>query len=139
MAGFSNTVDGALLDEIFGGQNYIPPITLYFALLTTAPTDLKAGTGGVEASYTGYARVAVTNNLTNFPVASGSPRAKTNATDIVFALPSATGGTIVALGVYDSAAAGTYLAGSALTAPKSIASGDPIKLPAGSLALTQGG
>lgn len=138
MPGFSNTTDGALLDEVFGGQNYVPPATLYFALLTTAPTDIKVGTGAVEASYTGYARVAVTNNLTNFPAAAGSPRSKTNATEFLFPTPSTTGGSVVASGVYDAVTGGNYVAGFLVTA-KAIAAGDPIKFTVGSLLLSQGG
>lgn len=71
----------AVLDNIFGGATYTnaPPGTWYLALLTTLPdTD---GTGGVEAAYTDYARLAVTNDLTEWPGASAGAKSNANLLD----------------------------------------------------------
>jgi hypothetical protein len=74
---------GAVLDEIWSDVGTIsPPATWYIALFEVAPdTD---GTGGTEASYTDYARVAVTNDATEWVAASGSPPVKTNTNPVEF-------------------------------------------------------
>lgn len=46
-----------ILNKIFGATNYTPAATYYIGLLS----------GGSELSGGSYARVAVTNNTTNFP------------------------------------------------------------------------
>jgi len=66
VAGIGNTYATANLNQDLGSGT---PATWYVALLTTMPTD-GAATGLVEASWTGYARVGVTNNGTNFPNAT---------------------------------------------------------------------
>lgn len=54
-----------ILDAKFGSGS---PATVYAALLLTLP--LGDGTGGTEFSGGTYARIAVTNNNTNFPAAT---------------------------------------------------------------------
>jgi hypothetical protein len=107
MAGFkSDYWSNKILGLIFGATAVTPPATLYCALFTVIPSP--AGTGGTEVSGSGYARVAVTNNTTNFP----SPTAQqvSNATVIDFGTPSGGGwGTIVAGGWYDAATGGNLL------------------------------
>ena len=79
-------------------------------------------TGAVsEPSGGGYARVAVSNTLTNFPAASSGT--KSNATAITFPTPSAAWGTVVSVFIADAAAGGNVLAMADLTTPKTINSG----------------
>lgn len=66
----TNYTDGKILDQIFGGTAWSPPATLYFGLSTT--TIYADGTGITEPSGGLYARVAVTNNVTNFPANADS-------------------------------------------------------------------
>lgn len=97
-----NATELAILDELQGGSAFAADATLFAALFTTVPAD--DGSGGVEANYTSYARVSVTNNLTNFP--SANP--KLNATAVTF--PAATGaqaGTVKALGWFTASSGGT--------------------------------
>lgn len=99
----------AVINELFGGTAFAADATLYAALFTTVPAD--DGSGGVEANYTSYARVAVTNNTTNFP--SANP--KLNGTAVAF--PQATAaqaGQIKGLGWYTAASGGTLRAVSRL-------------------------
>jgi len=53
-----------LLDSWFGAVALSVPGTWYASLSTAAPTE--AGTNFVEPVGNGYARVAITNNLSNF-------------------------------------------------------------------------
>ena len=132
MAGsFSDYLELELLDHVFGGTDYTRPATLYVGLYTGAPTD--AG-GGTEVSGGSYARVAVTNNDTNWPAAAAG--AKANGTAINF--PTATGdwGTVVAFGIFDAAEAGNLLAWADLTANKTVETGDTATFAIGALDIT---
>ena len=120
MAGsFSDFLELELLDHVFGNAAYTAPATLYVSLFTAAPSDTG---GGTEVSGGSYARVAVTNNATNFPAASGG--AKSNGTVITFPAPTANWGTVVAFGIHDAASAGNLLAWATLTTNRTINSGD---------------
>lgn len=124
MAGFkSDYACNALLDAQYGDGS---PATLYCAVSTTTP--VSAGTNFTEPSGNGYARVAVTNNATNFPNASS--KTKNNGTDITF--PTATGswGTITWAGWYDASSGGNLLAAGPLTSSKTIGTGDTLKFSA---------
>src|ERR1700746_2437191 len=103
MPGFKSTyLANKLLGHVFGATAYTPPGTLYCALFTVAPTN--AG-GGTEVTGGGYARVAVTNNTTNFAVPTSQQ--VSNLTSINFGTPSGAGwGTIVAGAWFDAASAG---------------------------------
>lgn len=138
MAGsFTDFLENELLDHVFGAAAYTAPATLHIAL----------GTAGIEGSFTevnaavwtNYARVAVTNNATNFPAASGG--AKANGTDIDFGTATmATPGTdtvaVTDMAIFDDPTAGNRLAWADLTVPKTVNHGDPVKIPAGDLDIT---
>ena len=68
MAGFTDTLENKILDHVLGGGDYTREATVYITLVTANGTDSAAGT---EVSGNAYARVAVTNNATNFRAASG--------------------------------------------------------------------
>lgn len=129
--GFTYYLDNKLLDLVFSNTSYTVPSTLYIGLSTTTPT--QSGSGFTEPSGNGYARVAVTNNSTNWPAASNG--AKSNANAITF--PQATGswGTVTHFGVFDASTSGNLLAWGALSQSKSISSGDTPYFAAGSLTL----
>jgi hypothetical protein len=65
----SNYLAKKILDFQFSGVAYTPPATYYFGILVDTNSDDQraAGTFTEVASANGYARVAVTNNATNFP------------------------------------------------------------------------
>ena len=131
MAGLSDFAENEMLDHLFGAATYTPPATLYFALFTAAPSD--AG-GGTEVSTGSYARVAVTNNATNFPAASGG--AKSNGTAITFPTASGSWGTVVAVGIFDASTSGNLIAWATLAVSKAIGSGDTASFPIGDIDLT---
>lgn len=119
----SNYLENEILDHVVGGSSYSAPGTLYFALCTSAPSDTGIGAG--EVSGGSYAREAVTNNLTNFPAASGG--SKSNANDIDFGVASADWGTITHVAVMDASSGGNLLFWAALTASKTVLNGDGFK------------
>ncbi len=70
MGAKSNYLAKKALDHILGGGDFTRPTTVYIALCTARPTMADTGSTITEANYTGYSRLAVTNNSTNFPAAT---------------------------------------------------------------------
>lgn len=111
-----------MLDGVLGGPAFSLPTVIYIALSTAAFSDSASGSSMTEVSGGSYARVAVTNNSTNWPAAvSGS---KSNAT--VFTFPTATSswGTVTSFYLVDAATGGNTLYGGDLVTPRSISTGD---------------
>lgn len=128
----SNYLENAILDHQLGGPDYVRPGTVYIALYTTSPTDSG---GGVEVVNSGYTRVPLTNNTTNFPPAvNGS---KSNGVAITFPMPSGSWGVVRAFGIFDASTGGNLLRWGALGTAKTIDAGDNVSFPAGSLVLTE--
>jgi hypothetical protein len=134
MGSFSDFAEAAILNHAFGGATWTPPATLHIALFTANPSDSG---GGTEVTGGSYARVAKTNNATNFPAASGtSPATKSNGTAIDFPAATADWGTITGMAVYDAASGGNMIGWTALTVSKPILSGDTASFPIGTLQIT---
>jgi len=122
----------AVLDSLLGTTG-IFPATVYIGLLTAAPNS--DGTGVVEPLGNAYARVAVTNDATNWPAAAG--RAKTHSADIVF--PAASGGPwglITWVGIFDLPSGGNLLAADPLNNPRTVLDTDVYRFQAGITPLT---
>lgn len=132
MGSKSDYLENKVLDGVLGGPALSLAATVYVALFTVAPSD--AG-GGTEVTGGSYARVAVTNNATNFPAAAGG--SKSNGTEITFVEATASWGTIVASAVFDAASGGNMLLHGTVTTPKAIESGDTARFPAGSIVYTE--
>jgi len=126
MGSFSDYWENEILDHIFGKGSYTPP-TIYVGLSTADPLD--NGSGLAEPTGNGYARVQTT--AADWNTAAGG--ALDNVNDITF--PQATGswGTITHFALFDTASGGNILAHGALSASKTIGSGDTAKFAAGDL------
>jgi hypothetical protein len=121
-SGVANVWKVNFLAYLFGATA-IPtaPTTLYIAAFTVMPAD--DGTGGTEVTIGqgGYARIAVTNNTTNFPVPTAA-NPTTTSLAVSFSFPTATadwssGANIVGFGLYTAASGGTFVGSAyALTA-----------------------
>lgn len=121
----SNTAENLSLDWILGvGTPTRPTAPLQVALVTANGTDTAAGT---EVAGGSYAR----QNLSVGAAVSG---ATSNSADLVFAgMPAA---TVVGVEIWDSAGAPVRLWYGALTASRTVAAGDELRLTAGSLSLS---
>lgn len=130
MAGsFSDFLEAKLLNLVWGASAYTASGTLYVGLSTATMTDATTGQTVVEPTTvnTAYARVAVTNNSTNFPNATGTtPTTKNNGTAINFPVCTTNWGTCTDFFFADGAAVGTgsVLGYGVLSTPKTISSGD---------------
>lgn len=72
-SGKSNYYISKLLNQFWNTTSFSFPSPIFFALWTATLTAASTGSTAGEAAYTGYARVSVTPNATNFSTsASGS-------------------------------------------------------------------
>jgi hypothetical protein len=132
---FSNFLESEVLDHVFGAAAYTAPATLYFGLSSTTPAE--DGTNVTEPSSGSYARVAVTNNATNFPAATGG--AKANGTAITWPQASGdwlAGADLTYVVVYDASTSGNLLAFGALSVAKPVLSGDTASIGVGDFDVT---
>lgn len=136
-SGTSTYWSNHLLDLILGATAFTAPATVYMALFTASPG--AAGSVTNEASGGSYARVAITNNTTNFPNSSGG--VKSNGTTITFATATSTGYSagvnMTDAALWDSLSASTNeLYFGTLTTAKPILNGDTASFGVGALTVT---
>ena len=117
-AGMSAYLAQALAAQVFNGTAYTFPTTIYIGLYTTCPSG---GTGGTEASFTGYARVAETVGTTDFTAASGG--LVKNAVTISWTNTGSTSQTVVCYGAWDASTGGDQLFENTLTTSQTVNAG----------------
>lgn len=123
------------LNQTFNATAYSFPATLYAALWTSSITAASTGSTSGEASYTGYARVAVTANTTNFPVSSAGS-AITNGTAITFPANSGSLQTATFFVILDAATTGNILYWGSITST-AISTGDTPQVNTSALTVTE--
>lgn len=123
-----------VMDYNFGSTAYSGglPATYYFGLSTT--TINFDGTGATEPTGGSYARVAFTNNKTNFGTASNG--ILTNATAVTFAESSASWGTITYVGMWDALTGGNIWWFDVLSPSRAVASLTTVIFAAGAVTVT---
>ena len=126
----SNDPENTVLDAIYGSTTLYA--TTYIALLVTDPTDADVGT---EVSGSGYARLLVAQNATNWPNASGGT--KSNGVDFTFAAATGAWTTGNYIGIYSASIGGTLLHHGALDSAISIADTDVAVIQTGALDITE--
>lgn len=129
MAGFSDYLEDKVLNHVFGGTAYTAPSTLYVALYTAAPSDSG---GGTEVSGGSYAR----KSMPDMTVSGTSPTTATNGAAVEFVTATGSWGTVTHVGVFDASTSGNLLGWAALTASKTVSSGDVFRFDAGDLDIT---
>lgn len=138
MAGFTDTVEQALLDHFLTDGAYTPPATMYIGLSSTTPTE--AGGNFTEPSTGSYARVSTA--AADWGAATGTAPA-TKSTTTAKTFPTATADWVSAanltyFGLFSASTAGTLLAFGALTTPKPVLNGDTASFASGALVLKLG-
>lgn len=122
---YSDYMSDKANDHLHGGPDFTPPATLYLELVTAmGATD---GSGGTAAP--GFARLAVTNNLTSWPASSG--QTKTNGIALNFGTNGAGSATIVGLRIWDASTSGNLLTLNTLSTPTVVAASAPFIIPVG--------
>ena len=126
MSEMSNYLENALINHTLRNSALSAPSAVYVSLHTANPDE---DASGAELSGSAYARQAAT-------FAAPSNGVSTTSADINF--PQATGswGTVTHIGIWDASSSGNMLYYTALDASKTIATGDILKIAAGSLTVT---
>ncbi len=141
MSAMTDYLENKLLDFVLRGQTFTPPTNVYLALYTVAPTD--AG-GGTEVTGGAYARVAVPCSSTDWAgtqgaastgASTGSSGTTSNNNTLTFPTPTASWGTIVAVGLFDATTAGNLLFYGPLAANQVVNTGNTVSFAPGSASL----
>lgn len=132
----STYLENVVLDLVLGGVAWTPPTIIYVALSSAVFNENATGSAFDEIVAAGATRVAVTNNLTNWPT-SGSTSIKRNGVTITF--PAATGTWPEARAFYllDSLTAGNILHGGNLVTPRTLQAGDTASFAPNALTITE--
>lgn len=124
MGALTTTLDNKLLDHALLTTSYTPSTPLKLRLMTANGSASAAGTEVTGGSYT-------PQTIAFSAASSGSA---SNSAEITFsAMP---GVTVVGLEIWDSAGTPIRQWWGALTSSKTVASGDDLKFPAGSVILS---
>ncbi len=113
-----------ILNYVFNGGSFAQPSNLYLALFSVAPTVSSTGT---EATGSGYARLTVACNTTNWPTISSTTTTITN--NVAQTMATATGNWSSSsnqtdAGLWSASSSGTLYYWGDLTTAKPILSGD---------------
>lgn len=113
-----------ILNYVFNGGTFSQPSNLYLALFSVAPTVSSTGT---EATGSGYARLTVACNTTNWPTISSTTTTITN--NVAQTMATATGNWSSSsnqtdAGLWSASSSGTLYYWGDLTTAKPILSGD---------------
>lgn len=128
MSALSDYAENELLDHLLGTGAYTMPTTVYVGLSTGSFNDDNSGT-----ELTG-------NNYSRQSVSFGAAASGTASNDAAVEFSAATGswGVVSHFGLFDAASSGNLLIHGALTASKTIESGDILKLAVGDMDITAG-
>ena len=127
--GCTDYLANKLIDEIFRGQAWSPPATLYARLFTTAATN--AG-GGVEVSGGSYARPGIAGSLAalsgtqaagSTSASSGTSGRSSNNAALSFPAPTADWGIIAGDGLGDASTGGNLLLHKTYSSAKTVSAG----------------
>ncbi len=132
---FSNYLEHATIDYIFGLTSFVPSGTYYVGLSTTTPTE--AGTNFTEPAATGgYSRVSIANNKTTWSSASqvGTSGIVYNNITISFNESSGSWGTVTHFGIFDaSGGSANLLVQAPLGVAKGVGPNETLRFPSGAL------
>ena len=130
--GKGNTYNNMILNMLLGGESPTIPATVYVALFTTTPSDLG---GGTEVVATGYSRLSVPNNTTNFPHVTN--QIKKNGIDLAFGVVTGAMGTISHIAIMDLSSGGNIIYWGPANPPQTHTAGNTFTIPANGATFTE--
>lgn len=133
-SGFSDYFENKALGLLFGQVSYTVPATYYVGLWTATLSDASTGATAGEPSGGSYARVAVTNNSSNFDAVTGGATSNTNL--ITFPMASASWGTVTYVGICDASTGGNMIAYAQLGTSISVSQYDTVIFKPGDFDIT---
>ena len=126
MAALSDYAENEMLDHMLGTGAFSAPANVFLSLWTSDPTDDGSGT---ELSGSGYVRKDI-----NFGAASSG--VATSSGVVTFDTASGSWGTVSHIGIHDAVSSGNLLFHGALSASKTIGSGDVMQIANGAITIT---
>ena len=126
MSALSDYAENKLLDHLLGTTTYTAPTTVYIGLATASFTDANSS---VELTGNNYARKSITFD-------SAASGATDNTSAVEFNAATGSWGSVGFFGLFDQSTGGNLLLHGAFQNPKTIASGDVLKIDAGDLDIT---
>src|ERR1019366_1044500 len=99
----SQYAEAKVLEHSVGKTSWTMPTT-YLALCTTLPTSASTGATIVEATYTGYVRLALSGDFASATL--GAPSTIFNSSALIQAACTAGGSTIVGWAICDASGTG---------------------------------
>lgn len=136
-SGKGNYLAKKFIEVALGAASFTPAVTLYCALYTATPS---ATGGGTEVSGGAYARVAITNNNTNFPASSLVGGVTTLLNGVAIDFGTATGadwGTIGWAALWDASSSGNLYYWGPLAVARTVLNGDGFKIPVSGATFTE--
>ena len=133
-SGLSDYFENEVIGYLFGDAAFSLPATYYIGLWTATLSDSSTGSTAGDVSGGSYARVAVTNDGTEWDAASGGATANTNL--IAFPMASASWGTVTYVAILDASTAGNMIAYAQLNTPVSVSQYDTVIFQPGDLDIT---
>jgi hypothetical protein len=132
---FSNYLENALLNTVFGGTIFSPSGTLYVALGSGNPGESGVSICEPSTSYN-YLRVAITNDKANWSTATSG--VLTNMVALQYPQANNDWGQITYFGIYDSSGVdrGNMYGYGNLVVPKYVYNGDTPTFASGSLQIS---
>ena len=130
MSAASDYLENEVLDHVLGqgARDFTSPANLYVGLFSAA-TGLEENTPSAEIAGGAYARKTVA-----FSVASAGSSA--SSATVTFDTATQNWGTVTHLAVMDASSGGNVLFWGALTASKTVSTGDTFQISAGNLTVT---
>jgi hypothetical protein len=125
---FSNYLEDQITGWINGSAFASAPTSTFVQLYSQDPTDAGSATGAL------YTRIAVAAG--GWTRGTGGAGTLTNTAAITITSSAASGATATHVAVFDTITGGNMLLAGALTASKTIATGDEVKFNATALTLT---
>ena len=125
---FSNYLEDQITGWINGSAFASAPTSTFVQLYSQDPTDAGSATGAL------YTRIAVAAG--GWTRGTGGAGTLTNTAAITITSSAASGATATHVAVFDTITGGNMLFAGALTASKTIATGDEVKFNASALSLT---
>jgi len=126
MAALSDYAENEMLDHMLGTGAFSAPANVFLSLWTSDPTDDGSGN---ELSGSGYVRKDI-----NFGAASSG--VATSSGVVTFDTASGSWGTVSHIGIHDAVSSGNLLFHGALSASKTIGSGDVMQIANGAITIT---
>ena len=126
MSALSDYAENKLPDHLLGTAAFTAPTTVYIGLSTGSFADDNSGT---ELTGNNYARKSITFD-------SAASGATDNTSAVEFNAATGSWGSVSHFGIFDQSTGGNLLLHGAFQTPKTIASGDVLKIDAGDLDIT---